>query len=134
MEKYHNIKKQMVTSELLVKYKNKECTQEEHNQVVEFMHTSLKEFVRSRLTEEELDSANIFIKTLEAKEQLQKYIDSQEANYMDLSIYNAYVLFIAKEKLYYLQQEATNEKIRSEQVERAIKLKKSLVRDYGHKF
>jgi hypothetical protein len=134
MDKYNNIRKQIVTSELLVKYKNKECTQEEHNQVVEFMHTSLKKFIKSRLTEEELNSANIFIETLETKEQLLKYIDSQEVNYMNLNIYNSYVLFVAKERLYYLEQKAIEEKIRSEQVERAIRLKKSLVRDYGHKF
>jgi hypothetical protein len=134
MDKYNNIRKQIVTSELLVKYKNKECTQEEHNQVVEFMHTYLKKFIKSRLTEEALDSANIFIETLETEEQLKKYINLQEVNYMDLNIYNAYVLFIAKEKLYYLQQKSINEKIRSEQFERAISLKRSLVRDYGHKF
>lgn len=63
-----------------------------------------------------------------------KYKELYQKKYEDLSIYEAYVLFEAKERLYYLEQKEINEKIRHEQLERAANLKKNLLRDYGYKF
>lgn len=134
MDEYYRIKKQLLISELLVKYKNQDCTQEEHEQVVEFMKTSLKSFVKSRLSEKEVELASIYISDLEMNEQLKEYINSQQEMYDHLSIYEAYVLFEAKERLYYLEQRKLNEKNRSEQIKRVASLKNSLIRDYGHKF
>lgn len=134
MDEYLKIKKQVKISELLPKYKKKECTKEEHNQVLDFMHTSLKSFIQSRLTEEEIELASKYINKLEKNEQLKEYIETQQKIYENLNIYEAYVLFKAKERLYYLEQKQLNKKIKSNQIERSTSLKKNLIRDYGHKF
>jgi len=131
MDEYYRIKKQLLISELLLKYKNKECTEEEHNQVFEFMHTSLKSFVQSRLADDEIKLAFKYISELEINEQLKKYIETQQKIYENLNVYESYILFEAKERLYYLEQKKLNEQIRSEQEKRNASLKKSLIKDYG---
>lgn len=134
INEYLKIKKQVAISELLLKYKKKECNKEEHDLAFNFMHTSLTSFVRSRLTESDRELASKCISKLETNNQLKQYIELHQKKYEDLSIYEAYVLFEAKERLYYLGQRELNEKIRHEQVERAANLKKNLLRDYGYKF
>ena len=131
LDKYHRIKKQLDFSKLLLKYKNKSCTREEHNFVSQFMNTSLKEFVKSKVTKEQQESAKRIISNLFEKKELEQYIELQQEQYDALSIYESYVLFIAKEKKYDVQKETT-EKIRNEQLERAIRLRKNLIRDYGY--
>ena len=132
LDKYHRIKKQLDFSKLLLKYKNKSCTREEHNFVLQFMNTSLKEFVKSKVTKEQQESAERIISNLFEKKELEQYIELQQEQYDALSIYESYVLFIAKEKKYNEIQKETTEKIRNEQLERAIRLKKNLIRDYGY--
>lgn len=132
LDKYHRIKKQLDFSKLLLKYKNKSCTREEHNFVSQFMNTSLKEFVKSKVTKEQQESAERIISNLFEKKELEQYIELQQEQYDALSIYESYVLFIAKEKKYNEIQKETTEKIRNEQLERAIRLRKNLIRDYGY--
>lgn len=132
LDKYHRIKKQLDFSNLLLKYKNKSCTREEHNFVSQFMNTSLKEFVKSKVTKEQQESSKRIISNLFEKKELEQYIELQQEQYDALSIYEAYVLFIAKEKKYNEIQKETTEKIRNEQLEGAIRLRKNLIRDYGY--
>ena len=132
LDKYHRIKKQLDFSKLLLKYKNKSCTREEHNFVSQFMNTSLKEFVKSKVTKEQQESAERIISNLFEKKELEQYIELQQEQYDALSIYESYVLFIAKEKKYNEIQKETTEKIRNEQLESAIRLRKKLIRDYGY--
>lgn len=58
INEYLKIKKQVAISELLLKYKKKECNKEEHDLAFNFMHTSLTSFVRSRLTESDRELAS----------------------------------------------------------------------------
>lgn len=113
MDEYNRIRKQIEISELLVKYKNKACTYEEHEQVIQFMNISLKSFVQSRLTEEELITTAKYISQLETKQQLQEYIELHQIKYEDLSTYDAYILFMVKEKIYHLNQKELNENPRN---------------------
>lgn len=134
MDEYFKIKKQVKISELLLKYKSKKCTKEEHAQVLEFMHTSLKSFVKSRLTDNEIELASKYIYDLEISDQLKEYIERTKKIYDSLNIYESYVLFEAKERLYYLEQKQLREKIRNDSKERDTSLRKNLIRNYGHKF
>ena len=70
LDKYHRIKKQLDFSKLLLKYKNKSCTREEHNFVSQFMNTSLKEFVKSKVTKEQQESAERIINLIQRKKLL----------------------------------------------------------------
>ena len=134
LDKYSRIKKQLTISKLLLKYKNKECTKEEHDQVLEFMHTSLKLFIQSRLTDDEIELASEYIYKLETNDQLKKHIETKQKIYESLNIYESYILFEAKERLYYLEQKQLREKIRNDLKDKNTILKKNLIRDYGHKF
>ena len=130
LDKYHRIKQQLDFSKLLLKYKNKLCTKEEHDFVSQFMNTSLKEFVKSKVIKEQQESAKKIISNFK-KEELKQYIELKQEQYDSLNIYESYILFIAKEKMYNEIQKETTEKIRKDQIERAITLRKSLIRDYG---
>lgn len=135
IQKYSKIREKMELSKLLVKYKNRDCTQEEHDKVVNYMHnTSLSNLVNSRVSEEEKGKASLILNDFETIEDLKKYIESKENDYTELSIYDAYVLFYAKEKLYNIKQSELNDKIKNEQKERISNLKRSLTRDYGNTF
>ena len=130
IQKYLKIRERMELSKLLIKYKNKDCTQEEHDKVADYMHnTSLRNLVNSRVSEEEMAKAASILNNFEATGDLKKYIESKENDYAELSIYDAYILFYAKEKLYNIEQSELNEKIKNEQIERTLKLKKSLTRN-----
>lgn len=125
----------MELSKLLIKYKNRKCTQEEHDKVVDYMqNTFLRNLVNSRVSEEEKKKVFLFLNNFETIRDLKKYIESKGNDYTELSIYDAYILFYAKEKLYNIEQSEINDKIRNEKIERASSLKKSLTRDYGHNF
>lgn len=134
LSKYQKIKKQIAISKLLPKYKNKECTEEEHNQVVEFMNSSLSKFVKSKLTEDEMKLASEYISKLEEKNQLKDYIETQQKIYESLNVYDAYILFEAKEKLYRIEQKKLTKKIEHNQKENYINLINGLVEDYAPKF
>ncbi len=88
----------------------------------------------SRVSEEEKGKAFLILNDFETIEDLKKYIESKENDYTELSIYDAYVLFYAKEKLYNIKQSELNDKIKNEQKERISNLKRSLTRDYGNTF
>lgn len=135
IKKYLRIRERIEISKLLIKYKNKDCTQEEHDKVLDYMHnTSLRNLVNSRLSEEEKKKVRLILNDFETIDDLKKYIESKDNDYTELNIYDAYILFYAKEKLYSIEQIELNDKIRNEQIERASNLKKSLIRDYGHNF
>ncbi len=132
LEKYLKIKQQLEISKLLLKYKNKNCNQKEYNYVLNFMKTSLKTFIQERMTQEEKEMSIKFIFELEKNNKLKEYVELYEKNYEKLSIYESYVLFNVKERLYYLEQEKLNEKIRNEQIKNDINLRKSLVKDFSY--
>lgn len=135
IQKYLKIRERMELSKLLIKYENRDCTQDEHDKVVDYMqNTSLSNLVNSRVSEEEKEKASLFISGFETKDDLKKYIESKDDNYTELSIQYAYILFYAKEKLYNIRQSELNDKIKNGQIERNLSLKKSLARDYGHTF
>lgn len=132
---YSRIKNQIRFSSLLLKYKNKECSKEEHDFVCEFMDsTSLKSFVRNRLNRNQKDSALQFVSKITLKSDLENYIQLNENKYDDLTVYEAYILFIAKEKLYDIHQKELNQGIKSKQLERKVSLVKSITNDYLPKF
>ena len=132
LEKYLKIKQQLEISKLLLKYKNKNCNQKEYNYVLNFMKTSLKTFIQERMTQEEKEMSIKFIFELEKNNKLKEYVELYEKNYEKLSIYESFVLFNVKERLYYLEQEKLNEKIRNEQIKNDINLRKSLVKDFSY--
>lgn len=120
LDKYNSIKKQLNMSKLFIKYKHKECNKEEHDLVLGYMHSSLKVFVRSRMTEEERHSAYSFISSL-SKEEIIEYVDSQKDKYDELSAYKAYILFMANEVLYNIKQKEYNEKREQEELEMILR-------------
>lgn len=131
---YYRIKNQLRFSKLLPKYKNESCTKEEHDFVSKYMNTSLRSFVKSKVSEKQQNSANKIISDLFGKNELEQYIELQQEQYDNLNIYEAYILFIAKEKRYNEIQQKTTKKIRDEQLEREIRLRRNLIKEYGHNF
>lgn len=57
IKRYLKIKEQKIMADLFIKYKNKDCTKKEHDSVYEYMRNSLKDFMRSKLTEDELNES-----------------------------------------------------------------------------
>ena len=71
IQKYLKIREKMELSKLLIKYKNRKCTQEEHDKVVYYMkNTSLKNLVNSRVSEEEKKKVSLFLNDFETIEDL----------------------------------------------------------------
>lgn len=133
VQKYLKIRERMELSKLLIKYKNRECTQEEHDKVVDYMHnTSLRNLVNSMVSEEVKEEVSLILDEFKTISDLKKYIESKDEYYTELSIYDAYVLFYAKERLYNIEQSDLNDEIKNKQIGRTISLKKSLARDYGY--
>ena len=120
-------------SELFVKYRNRDCTKEEHDQVIKFMDNSLKSFMRERLTEEEIKKSYILLGEFEqmSKSELNEYIDKQKNNYYNLNVFEAYILYEVREISYNRDNSELNDRIRSNQIERENKLRKSIIRNYG---
>lgn len=83
--------------------------------------------MNKRLTKEEIEQANKllieFNKML--KPELIKYIDKQIIKYDKLTILEAYILYKVKEIEYNKEISELNNKIRDEQIERNIALKRS---------
>ena len=134
LDKYYKLKAQLNMSELFKKYRDRKCTDEEHDIVLDFMkNNSLKSFVRKSVNMDDKIKAYNFIEDLfnESIESLKEYIDLTERRYDELSVYDSYVLFEAKEYLYRIEQGQLNEKIESELLEHEKKLRKSLIRNYG---
>ena len=133
MEEYHKIKKQMEMSELFTKYKNKNCSKEEHELVVKHMDNSLKDFMKERLTEEEIKQSRKILSEFRkmSEFELGKYIDRQMTNYNNLTILEAYILYEVREIKNYKYNSELNEKIRTDKSEREIALKRRYINDYG---
>lgn len=133
IEQYLKIKKQRAMSELFVKYRNRDCTKEEHDQVIKFMDNSLKSFMRERLTEEEIKKSYILLGEFEqmSKSELNEYIDKQKNNYYNLNVFEAYILYEVRKISYNRDNSELNDRIRSNQIERENKLRKSIIRNYG---
>lgn len=53
------------------------------------------------------------------------------SNYNNLTLVDAYILYEVKEIRYNKKTDELNNKIRNDQIERQINLKKNLVKDYG---
>ena len=134
LDKYYRIRTQLNMTELFKKYKNRECTKEEHDRVFEYMKNNpLKKFVRNKISDNDKYKVQKFIENLsnESGQSLKEYIELQESKYDELSIYDSYVLFELKEYLYNIEQNELNDRIRKESLECEEKLRKSLIRDYG---
>lgn len=134
LEKYIAIKERMEVSKLIEKYKKKECTKEEHDKVFNYMQrTSLKALVNKSVSEHEALQVYLFLKSLETEEDLERYISYNDINYDRLSIYDAYILFQAKEKLYNLKQKELNEIIKLNEIDKEKSLEKSLSKNINNR-
>ena len=134
LERYTELSRQNKVANLFKKYKEKNCTKEEHDAVKKFMEQNdLENFVNSRMTDEEIGDARSFINDL-TKDQLQEYINVTNLNYENLSVYDAYVLFIAKERLYAIETMDFVEDTMRKEAENAQHLHMSLLRDFGPHF
>lgn len=135
IEKYYKLKKLKGMSGLFIKYKNRNCSKEEHDRVVEYMDNSLKCFMRERLTEEEFEQSYKLLSQFSRMSlvELDEYIDKQMINYENLTLLEAYILYQVKEIKYCKQNREQDEKFRNDQIEITNALKRSLIRDYGYR-
>lgn len=130
LDRYREIKRRLLVNELFKKYKDKNCNKEEYNIVSSFMKIPLSKYIESRLTEDELISAKSFLKTLKTVDDLKEYIEERYSNYNALSIFGAYILFHAKEKIEYVEAAKLNDEILKEQKKAAKELRRRLLMDY----
>lgn len=133
IEIYLKIKEQIEISELFIKYKNRNCSKEEHDRVVKYMDISLRYFMQEKLTKEEIEQSYEMLSEFrkKTKSELIEYIDRQMVNYDNLTILEAYILYEVKEIKYNKDNIELNDIIRNEQIERKNNLRKSLLKDYG---
>lgn len=132
LDKFIKLSKQNKIANLMIKYKDRKCSKEEHDMVKKFMlNHNLETFVASRMTKEEKNIAQKLIDDLSIKE-LKTYINENKDNYENLSVFDAYVLFIAKEKLHDINAIQHAVETMRRQAEAAQHLRKSLIRDFGH--
>jgi len=131
LEKYKSIKNQMEFSKLLPKYEQHNCTREEYDLVSDFFDkNSLKDFMRSRLTDEEARESLDIVDDLK-DEELPAFIKEQESVYDNLSVFQTYTLYLANSRLKYIDDCEFNERMRRETIERNQALIRRLARDYG---
>lgn len=133
IKKYLKIKEQKTMADLFIKYKNKECTRKEHDSVYKYMKNSLEDFMKSKLTENELNESCKTLAVFRKKEilELEDYIKDKMSNYNNLTLVDAYILYEVREIRYNKKTDEINNKIRNDQIERQINLKKNLVKSYG---
>ena len=133
IKKYLKIKEQKTMADLFIKYKNKECTRKEHDSVYKYMKNSLEDFMKSKLTENELNESCKTLAVFRKKEilELEDYIKDKMSNYNSLTLVDAYILYEVREIRYNKKTDEINNKIRNDQIERQINLKKNLVKSYG---
>ena len=76
IKKYLKIKEQKTMADLFIKYKNKACTRKEHDSVYKYMKNSLEDFMKSKLTENELNESCKTLAVFRKKEilELEDYI------------------------------------------------------------
>jgi len=119
LSEYLKIKKQVYVSKLFLKYKNKNCNEEEYAAVQDFMNKNkLSAFIESKVDLNQKEQSINFITKLIQDNTIEKYIEIREKNYSELDIYESYVLFKAKETLYNI-----NQKIRLERNQYESKLR-----------
>ena len=120
-------------ADLFIKYKNKACTRKEHDIVYKYMKNSLEDFMKSKLTENELNESCKTLAVFRKKEilELEDYIKDKMSNYNSLTLVDAYILYKVREIRYNKKTDEINNKIRNDQIERQINLKKNLVKSYG---
>ncbi len=134
LEKYKSIKKQMEVSKLLPKFQDHNCTQEEHDLVSDFFdENSLKDFMRSRLTDEEAEESHKIVDTL-SDEELPIFIQLSENDYDNLSIVQTYTLYLANCRLKNIRDKEFQDRLRRETIERDQALIRSLNKDYGIRY
>lgn len=135
MKRYLKIKEQKLMADLFIKYKNKDCIKKEHDCVCEYMRNSLEDFMRSRLTEDELNESYKTLAIFRKKEipELEDYIKDKMSNYNNLTLVNAYILYEVREIRYNKKTDEINNKIINKQKVQEKILRKSLVKDYGLK-
>ena len=133
IKKYLKIKEQKTMADLFIKYKNKACTRKEHDSVYKYMKNSLEDFMKSKLTENELNESCKTLAVFRKKEipELEDYIKDKMSNYNNLTLVDAYILYEVREIRYNKKTDEINNKIRNDQIERQINLKKNLVKSYG---
>ena len=133
IKKYLKIKEQKTMADLFIKYKNKACTRKEHDSVYKYMKNSLEDFMKSKLTENELNESCKTLAVFRKKEilELEDYIKDKMSNYNSLTLVDAYILYEVREIRYNKKTDEINNKIRNDQIERQINLKKNLVKSYG---
>ncbi len=130
LEKYCKIKRQMEVHKLLPKYFEQRCSVKEHNLVYDFVTSSLKDFIESRMTEEEMTGAYTLVSSM-TKDDLKKFIDYLDGKFMELSTYMAYVLLLANKRYYEMDNMEQMEARRIENAQSASRLSRQLAKDYG---
>jgi len=130
LNKYIHILKLKKMHNLLVKYKNESCTDDEYEEISTFINKPIIDLMNDRLTKKELDYANDYLNTLDTEEKLKEYISTQK-DFKDLDVVEAYILYHAKDKLRNIINSNINKKIKKEKDERNSNLIKSLNKDYN---
>lgn len=133
IKKYLKIREQTELATLFIKYKNQDCKKDEYDKVVECMNKSLKSFMKESLSEAELKIADNIISELRnmTVSELDLFITKQIVDYDNLTILDAYILYIAREIRYDKKNDEVNNKIENDQLVRGNNLRRNLVRDFG---
>ena len=131
IEQYKKLKLQMELAKLLPKYREHNCTQEEHDIVSNFFDEySISAFMKSRLTDEEFNNSIRAVASIK-EDELSDYIQTNEENFDNLSAQETYTLYLASSRLKSIRDKELNDRIRRESQERDQALIRSLNRDYG---
>lgn len=135
LERYNSIKEEKELLESFKKYRNLKCTIVEYTKVQVKMRTSLEDYMKSKLTTEELNEANKTLDELRNKtsEEISLIIDILSSRYNSLSLLEAYILYKAKEIKYNKDTDETNRKIKEESAKRNQNLRRSIINEYGIK-
>ena len=134
LEQYKKLKLQMELAKLLPKYREHNCTQEEHDIVSNFFDEySISAFMKSRLTDEEFNSSIRALASIK-EDELSDFIQHNEEKFNDLSVQDTYTLYLASSRLKVIRDKDLNDRIRRESYERDQALIRSLNKDYGIRY
>ena len=98
-KRFKELQEHIQMVDLLNKYKNRECSLDEYNKVVKFMGIGLDNLIVSRMTDEEMIASSRFVSSLETENDLIDFISTENDCYNDLSVFDAYKLYLATLKL-----------------------------------
>ena len=135
IQEYKKSLEQTKMAELFFKYGKKECTESEHDLVYHYMMDhSVEELMASKMNEQELNQAKIFLVELKnlSSSKIKNYIHEKNSDYNNLSKIDAYVLHYISIFNYNKASTEATKKIIQQNKEKEVKLRKSLHKDYGY--